>query len=945
MSATPADTAQTTGHNHSQTPAAQWGLLLSALILFFISGACGLLYQVVWTRKLVLLFGTTPYAVSTVLSIFFLGLGLGSWWGGRLADRSRHPLTVYGIFEIVIGVWAVAFILMIGWGESVVVHILQAFTSSHSMGIALRAVLALVFLIVPVTLMGATLPLLAKFVSAGPSVRGLRIGALYGINTLGAVAGCALSGFVFIENFGYTRTTLIGAAANLAIGALALALAKVFPHQSSEATNNAVNKDAAHWTQSLVVMAFAVSGFCFLALEVVWTRLLAIVFLGTTYAFTTMLTALLCGIAAGSLAAAGISDRARHRVSLLGVVQAIMGIACIATLAVFAGLPDRLTNWQKDSGMSWDTMLQAKFTLSFMALFIPTFLSGMTFPIAVKAVASTPSSLGRRVGRLYSANTFAGVLGALAGGYVIIPRFGTHAGVIILAAILVVSGVALIVACPTRRLPVKGIALVALVALTVGAWRIAPSDVGRAVNQWYIPKDQSIIHYDEDVAGTIVVSSPNDDTSGSNRVLWINAVQATTSIEKGVMMNRFEGVLPVIFNRTPKTALFMCFGSGITAGTLGLSDFERIDAVEIAKPVLEAAPLFKVDNFDVLNNKKLNFIVDDGRNFLLTTKNTYDVITFEPMPLAIAGVSTFYTLEYYRLCLEHLAPGGLVSQWVPLHSLSADLVRSLTSTFVSVFPEYCGWFVNSDLFLIGSNQPLRVSYGAMKQRLENPVIHAALDRVGLGDPIEFLNTYMLSKAGVAAYAQGGGVMTDDRPWAEFEAPRLIYESNVPQALKELTAHFESPKDIFDTAGLSSTEAESVLQAVERRHASHVDLYQGVQSFYQGPMANPEVQFKKALQIDPQDRAAQTYLAEITVAKAKMQVRWDQKAEAIAGLEEAIRLAPVKPELFLILADIYFDSKDLGKAVPLYQRYLSLGGAEAAGRERAQKALQGSSANR
>ncbi|MBI5091686.1 MAG: fused MFS/spermidine synthase [Candidatus Hydrogenedentes bacterium] len=915
-------------------------ILFAILVLFFVSGACGLLYQVVWTRKLVLLFGTTPYAVSTVLSIFFLGLGLGSWWGGRLADKSARPLFLYGVFEIIIGLWAVAFIFLISAGESVVVRILQSFALSHGMGILLRGVLALVFLIVPVTLMGATLPLLAKFVTAGRAVCGLRIGTLYGLNTLGAVTGCALTGFVLIENFGYARATFIGAAANVAIGLVALALARITSSDLSDKSDlsDRSDKSGSPATLALITAAFAISGFCFLALEVVWTRLLSIVFLGTTYAFTTMLTALLCGIGLGSLAAAAIADRTRHRVSFFGALQALMGIACIATLAAFAGLPDRFGAWQKDTGYNWDDMVRAKFALSFMALFIPTFLSGMSFPIAVKAVAASAATVGGRVGRLYSANTFGGVLGALAGGYLLIPRYGTHGSVLALAFILVGVGGVLVFACPTRSFSVKGVMLVIIAGLTAGAIHVAPSDVGRAVNQWYIPKDQSTIYYREGVAGTVVVSSPNDDDSGSNRVLWVNAVQATTSIEKGVMMNRFEGVLPIIFDRTPRTALFMCFGSGITAGTLGLSDFERIDAVEIAKPVLDAAPLFKVDNFDVLNNKKLNFIVDDGRNFLLTTKNKYDVITFEPMPLAIAGVSTFYTQEYYRLCLEHLTPGGVVSQWVPLHSLSPPLVRSLTRTFTSVFPEYTGWFVNSDLFLIGSNEPIRVSYDTMRIRLANPDIHAALDRVGLGDPIDFLNTFMMSKTALDAYTQDGAIMTDDQPWAEFEAPRLVYQQNVPQALKEVLAHFESPRSILDLDGIPEPEAQAIAQAIDKRHESHVHLYKGVQAYYEGPLSNPENQFKKALEIDPLDRAAQGYLADITLAKAKMQIRWDEKDEAIAALEEALRLAPVRPELWLALADIYADSTAPEKAPPLYRRFLESGGATLPGHDRAERAL-------
>ena len=198
----------------------------AVLLFFFVSGACGLLYQVVWTRKLVLLFGTTSYAVSTVLSIFFLGLGLGSLWGGRLADRHKNPLLLYGLFELIVGAWALLFILTINYGEGGVVFLLKAFDFSRTVGIVLRGLLATAFLFVPVLLMGATLPLLAKYVNRQAQVQGLRIGALYTLNTFGAVAGCFTTGFFLLANFGYTQTTLIGAAANGVIGALAVILAQ-----------------------------------------------------------------------------------------------------------------------------------------------------------------------------------------------------------------------------------------------------------------------------------------------------------------------------------------------------------------------------------------------------------------------------------------------------------------------------------------------------------------------------------------------------------------------------------------------------------------------------------------------------------------------------------------------------------------------------------------------
>ncbi|MBN2308041.1 MAG: fused MFS/spermidine synthase, partial [Candidatus Hydrogenedentes bacterium] len=447
----------------------------TVLLFFFVSGACGLLYQVVWTRKLVLLFGTTSYAVSTVLTIFFLGLGLGSLWGGRIADKSPRPLFVYGAFEIVIGLWALAFILLVDHGEAAVVGVLRAAASARPVGIALRALLSLAFLIVPVTLMGATLPLLARFVGTDARARGLRIGALYSLNTFGAVAGCALTGFVLVAALGYTRATLLGAVANLAVGGLAILLSRqsgtAVEAPGAAAPGAAAPEKAAGdgepavlpgWVVWMVVGAFAVSGMCALAFEVLWTRMLVIVFLGTTYAFTTMLTSLLCGIAAGSSFASAIIDRRRHPVALLGVVELLIGLSCLAMLAAFAWLPERAADMQREAGFEWSGVVYGKFLLSFAVLFVPTFLSGMTFPIVVRIVAASRLRLGRDIGKLYSANTFGGVVGALLGGYVLIPLWGTQQGVVVLSLLLFAVGVALVLACPSMKPAGKG-SLLALV--------------------------------------------------------------------------------------------------------------------------------------------------------------------------------------------------------------------------------------------------------------------------------------------------------------------------------------------------------------------------------------------------------------------------------------------------------------------------------------------------
>jgi spermidine synthase len=918
----------------AQIPMSHRSLFLVALAFFFGSGACGLLYQIVWTRKLVLLFGTTSYAVSTVLSIFFLGLAIGSIWGGRLADKHERPLHLYGIFEIIIGIWALAFILFINTGESIAVSILKAVGPSYALGIAVRGVMAGLFLIVPVTLMGATLPLLGRFVTAHRPVQGLRLGGLYSVNTFGAVTGCLATGFLLLATFGYTKTTLIGAAINIAIGLAAIALSrKVGPIatlSSEQEPAEPIRPDLGvkPTTALLVVAAFAISGFCSLALEVLWTRLLTILFLGTTYAFTTMLASVLCGIALGSTTASLLIDRVRDRVSAYGLIQALTGIACLLTLLIFPHLPDMLRSAQLDTQLDWNAMVMRKFLLSFSVLFLPTFLFGMSFPFAVRIIAASPSNLGKSIGRVYSANTFGGVLGSLVGGFLLIPLFGTHQGIIVLAVFLAASGFLLIGASAHAGLTKKALLAAGCSVAIAVSFTYMPTDVSKSLNHWFMPEDQELVAYTEGVEGTVMVTGPTGAREGSDRVLWINAVQATASIEKGVKMNRFQGVLPLFFDRPLDNALFMCFGSGITAGTLALSPFEQIDTVEISEDVLNSAQHFKADNFDVLNNPRINLIVNDGRNFLLTTDKQYDLITFEPMPLALSGVSTFYTKEYYELCLDHLTEEGLVSQWIPLHNgLSIEVIQSLMKTFIDVFPEVSVWFINADMFFIGSRTPQSVHYSALQKSIDsNPVLKEGLENVYLRDTTELLATFFMTRENIESFTQEAKPMTDDLPWAEFLAPKMIYSRNVQNVLIALEEYRQSPLDIV--SDVDEPDWNAIESRIQLRHQAHMQDYQGLKEYYGGMMmASPENQFRKSLEIDPNDYNAQYYISEILLNKGRIFLDWEETDKALQMLLEAREHAPYRSDVHKTLGDAYTAVGNPESARVSYLEHLRLGGTD------------------
>lgn len=916
-----------------------YALFTALLAFFFVSGASGLVYQVVWTRKLALLFGTTAYAVSTVLCIFFLGLGIGGILGGRLAQSTRKPLALYGVFEVIVGLWAALFILGIDAGEGAVAALLEGTAGGRPLGILLRALLSTFFLIVPVTLMGATLPLLTAVAKPSAKRTGWGVGALYTINTLGAVAGTLLAGFYLVPAWGYTRATFAAAAANILVGLLSLLLsARVGPAPPPVETTRGADQDSAAalppprtWLIALIAAVLFLEGVATLGSEVLWTRLLSVVFVGTTYAYTTMLASILLGIALGGGLGALLADRLPRPTRILGVLEILAGAACLFALREFAELPAAYENLAKSGGYDWANLLRAKFWAGLGVLFWPTFLLGLTFPFAIRAVAGsgrTPS----RVGWLYGANTIGGVAGALAGGFVLLPLLTAHDGLIVLAGCVFVGGALLLTAGEGRRpIPVVRIAATGLVSLIVFA-AIAPTgffsqdNVGEVLTGSRFPDNNALLHYREGVEGIVAVSEETNQTSHSSRVLWINGVQATASIEKGVAMNRFQGALPLLFERCPQSALLIGLGSGITAGTLGAADFD-LTAVEISPEVVEAARFFARDNLDVVAQPNVAIRIDDGRNFLLTTQRHFGLITFEPMPLALAGVSAFYTSEYYALCREHLAPGGIVSQWVPLHSLNPKIVRSLVRTFIAAFPHQAAFFINADLFLLSAAEPLRFDPIAAAERLQAPGLHDALVEAGLADSIEMIGSFVMDEAALAEFAGEGPLMSDDRPWAEFEAPKLIHAQQVPASLELLAAHLTSPIEHVAWDRVPESERGPIREALARRFAAKKKALAGLKTYYAGTFGSkPEKEFLEAFDIDPRDRAARYYLRQIAEHRVELYLDWNQADEAVALLETldpALEDAPLRD---LLWGDVYAaQGKDLD-AFAAYRRFLDAGGA-------------------
>jgi len=326
----------------------------------------------------------------------------------------------------------------------------------------------------------------------------------------------------------------------------------------------------------------------------------------------------------------------------------------------------------------------------------------------------------------------------------------------------------------------------------------------------------------------------------------------------------------------------MCFGSGITCGTLGIGGFENIDAIEISPEVLDASLLFADKNFNVLEMRNVHIHIDDARNFLIRSDKKYDFITTEPMPLALTGVSMFYTKEFYQFCLEHLEEGGMISQWVPFHSSNEAIVQSAVKTFLQVFPYNVSFFVNADLFLVGSNMPLLLDPLGLSEKLEqNLTLKKAMIQSGFKDISEILSCFVMNHEGLIQFSLQGRDISDTFPWVEFEAPQYVYNrKSVPINLKQMKQCFT----IIDESVLAQNCPEEVKQSIIRRQFSHQKDIDGLILYYGGLLISEEVRksFIHSLDIDNNNMQAQYYLRTISKSQIEQYLKWKEpeKAEAI-----------------------------------------------------------------
>jgi spermidine synthase len=733
-------------------------LLPLLLILFFASGACALIYQVMWLRLLSLVFGVTVYAASTVLAGFMAGLGVGSFVAGRFAGRFQRPLAAFGIAEALVGVTAFATPFVLDALTQLWVAVHDDLPNSVAAITVIRFIVAFLVLIVPTSMMGATLPLVITSAVASEERVGGRIGLLYAINTAGAILGALVAGFYFISELGVARSFQIAAAINIAIGLIAVFAAYLVPPVPARGARHEAPGPSARGTRheapQLVLWVFFVSGVMSLALEVLWFRIL-VIFLGpTAYAFSIMLACVLAGIAIGSAIATPILRMRARWTAVLAAIQALIGFAAVLSFnaltrsqqAINAATPlfERL---------GWDTYLVPLVASSMIAMLPTTILLGLAFPVGLTLWAGDDpgEDTSRRVGVFYSLNVFGAILGSVIAGFVLLPQLGSRWSLIATAGLATVSSVLL--AMSLRRSHSRWAMPIAAgaAALYIAGAALAVDPFEVALERFH--RRETLLWRAEGAQTTVAVHERQGDPP--MRVMYLDGNHQANDSPATAFVHHRIGALPTMLHQRPTTALVVGLGGGATPGAVARFNVD-VDVVELSSAVVEGSHYFKNINFDLLARPNVRLHVDDGRNFLLMNRKKYDVITADIILPRHAGAGALYSREYFELVRRSLADGGLVMQWNG--GASETEYKLLMRTFRSVFPHITLWGDGS--LMLGTVKPFTLSQTAYEARRvtfeQFPWDLATLKRIYVAGPTE-----------VDAFIGDGPILTDDRPAIEY----------------------------------------------------------------------------------------------------------------------------------------------------------------------------------
>jgi spermidine synthase len=800
------------------------------ILLFAASGCAALIYEIVWFQLLGLVIGSSAISLGVLLGTFMGGMCLGCIALPRLVSERRHPLRVYALIELSIGIIGIAVL----WCMPYVDQVYIAIARGGSFGIVLRAVISGICLLPPTVLMGATLPAIARWIKSTPD--GVSwLGFFYGGNIAGAVFGCLFAGFYLLRFHDSVTATYVAAAINVGAALVSLALSMFAPHTapSKAEMSAAVERVPGAWS---IYIAIGLSGATALAAEVVWTRLLSLLLGGTVYTFSIILAVFLIGLGIGSSIGSFLARTSNQPKVALGWCQFLLAGAIAWTAFVVAtSLPFWPVNIYLKTSV-WN-VFQLDLMRCLWAIFPATCLWGASFPLALAAVASKGADPGRIVARVYAANTLGAIAGALLASLVLIRWMGTqHAQKVLIATSAFAALFALI---PSARFlsPSKsgdagtgtvlgrilsGLSVMGAVAAAVWLiWTVQETPwqliaYGRAImTQTYPGK---ILYMGEGMNSSVAVTELDDGT----RNFHVSGKIEASSETQDMCLQRMLCHLPALIHPNPKSVLIVGCGAGVTSGSfLVYPSIERVVICELEPLVPQVvAQYFGKENYNVVRSPKVEIVYDDARHFVLTTRDKFDIITSDPIHPWMKGSATLYTKEYFELCKQHLNPGGVITQWVPLYESNQDVVRSEFATFFEAFPHGTVWGNDKngegyDVVLLGQAEPTKIDVEAMQARLNQPdykPVVNSLEDIGKGSSIRLLATFAGLASDLQNWLKGAEINHDGNLRLQYLAGMWLNTDDEAAIYRAILSQRRFPEEMFIGSGM---QRSGLKWAIER----------------------------------------------------------------------------------------------------------------------------------
>ena len=785
------------------------------LLLFAGSGCSALIYEIVWLQLLQLVIGSSAVSLGVLLGTFMGGMCLGSLLLTRLISVRRHPLRVYAVLEFALGLLGLA----VFFGMPHVDRVYTQVVGNGMPAILLRGAVCAVCLLLPTMLMGATLPAIARWMES--TRQGVAwLGFFYGGNLAGAVFGCLLAGFYLLRVHDMLTATWVAVGLNALVALVSFTLANFAPHEVKPAELAAgpliVNRSS--WP---IYLTICISGACALAAEVIWTRNLSLLLGATVYTFSIILAVFLTGLGFGSSVGSFLGRSNSRPGVLLGSCQLLLAVAIAWTAH---NLASSLPFWPIDPYLSRSPWIDFQMDLArcTWAIFPAACLWGASFPLALAACASRAKDPGRLVGGIYAANTLGAIVGSLGASLCLISWMGTQNAQRLLIGVSAAGAFLMLDSSrrqfvtirddgrpPRSRVRTNLWFVLLAFALSLSAIRIVRSipatpwelvAFGRSLaTQKY---EKELVYMGEGLNASIAVT---ENAEGDRSFHVSGKVEASSGMQD-MRLQRMLGHLPALFHEKPKTMLVVGFGAGVTSGSfLAHPECEHITICEI-EPLIpkEIAPFFARQNYNVVSDPRVEIIYDDARHFILTTQRKFDIITSDPIHPWVKGSATLYTKEYFELCKQHLNPGGLITQWVPLYESTVDVVKSEIATFCDVFPHGTVWTNDQngtgyDVVMMGQLEAQHIDADQLQERVnrrDHAAVAKSLEDVGFQTVVSLLSTYGGQAGDLQPWLEGAEINRDRNLRLQYLAGMGLNSKRVQGIQQELAQYRKFPEELF-----------------------------------------------------------------------------------------------------------------------------------------------------